>query len=111
MPASGLAAVTTFPLNAIASRGLARILPQDETTAIPVDDLLMRKACITVGTARSGSPAQARVVDQFGQRHHVMVEPHNTTDVFESGEVVVLLRRADGIFYAAPEQPTLFRPV
>lgn len=109
--ASGVAGMVALPLNAVASRGLAHVLPKDETTAIPIDDLLMRRARITIGTARAGSAAQARVVDHFGQLHHVMVEPHDSADVFEAGETVTLLRRANGIFYAAPEQPTLFRPV
>src|SRR5688500_623199 len=75
--ATPAAAVAALPLTGLGARGLARIVPGDETTAVSLDSLVGRRGTITVGTARRGSPAQARVSDIHGQAHYVMVEPYD----------------------------------
>ena len=95
--AAPAAFVASLPLLGTAARGLGRILPQDETTAVGLDSLLGRRATITVGTARSGSPAQARVRDVHGQAHYVMVEPTDAASVPE-GASLLLVRREGDIF-------------
>jgi hypothetical protein len=90
----------SLPLTGLAARGLARILPQDHTTAIPLDALVGRFGSIVTGRAATGSPARARVEDHHGQPHYVMVEPDNPGQVFEEGEHVLLVRREDGLFRA-----------
>ncbi|HEY0043560.1 MAG TPA: YqiJ family protein [Allosphingosinicella sp.] len=94
-PAAALAAL---PLTGIGARGLARILPQDETTAVSIDSLLGKRGTITIGTARRGSPAQARVRDIHGQPHFVMVEPHDEAHPIGEGETVLLVRRDRHVF-------------
>jgi membrane protein implicated in regulation of membrane protease activity len=96
--ASGAALAAALPLTGIGARGLARIMPQDETTAVSLDTLLGRRGTITVGTARRGSPAQARVRDAFGQSHYVMVEPNDEAHPIGEGETVLLIRRDGNIF-------------
>jgi membrane protein implicated in regulation of membrane protease activity len=96
--ASAAALAAALPLAGIGARGLARIMPQDETTAVGLDDLLGRRGTITVGTARRGSPAQARVRDVHGQSHYVMVEPHDDAHAIGEGETVLLVRRDGNIF-------------
>ena len=85
-------------------RPLGAILPKDKTTAVNVDTLLGREAVITDGTARSGSPARAKVFDQHGQSHLVMVEPEDAAQAFAAGQQVVLLRKEGAQFFAAPAQ-------
>jgi hypothetical protein len=103
--AAGGAAV---PLNSLAMRPLAAILPRDETTAIDLDDLVRRDAEIQIGTARAGSPARAKVIDRHGQAHFVMVEPHDQTSEFKAGDTVLLVRREGPTFYAMQyESPLL----
>ena len=101
--AAGGAAV---PLNSLAMRPLAAILPKDETTAIDLDDLVRRDAEIQIGTARAGSPARAKVIDVHGQAHFVMVEPHDQRLALNAGDTILLVRREGptffGVHYESP---------
>ena len=94
------AAAAALPLTGLGARGLARIMPGDETTAISLDDLVGRRGTVTVGTARRGSPAQARVADIHGQPHYVMIEPYDDDQSIGEGETVRLDRREGHIFIA-----------
>jgi hypothetical protein len=94
------AAAAALPLTGFAARGLARILPRDHTTAIDLDWLTGTSAQIVTGRAAPGSPARARVEDQHGQTHYVMVEPDNPGQAFEEGERVLLVRREGQLFRA-----------
>lgn len=91
-----------LPVTATLVRPLGAIMPKDRTTAVNVDTLLGREAVITDGTARADSPARAKVLDQFGQAHFVMVEPQDTSLSFSAGEQVILLRKEGNQFYAEP---------
>ncbi len=94
------ATAAALPLTGMGARGLARIMPGDETTAISLDELVGRRGTITIGTARRGSPAQARVRDMHGQVHYVMVEPYDDDHAIGEGETVRLDRREGNIFIA-----------
>lgn len=97
-----------LPLNSLAMRPLAAIMPKDETTAIDLDDLVRRDAEIQIGTARAGSPARAKVIDVHGQAHFVMVEPHDQTLALNAGDTVLLVRREGPTFYGVQyESPLL----
>lgn len=96
------AAAAALPLTGLGARGLARIMPGDETTAVSLDELVGRRGTITIGTARRGSPAQARVADVHGQVHYVMVEPYDDDHSIGQGETVRLDRREGNIFIAVP---------
>ena len=105
MLAAGGAAV---PLNSLAMRPLAAIMPRDETTAVGLDALVRRDAEIQIGTARAGSPARARVIDVHGQAHFVMVEPHDADQELNAGDTVLLVRREGQTFYGVQyESPLL----
>jgi hypothetical protein len=105
MLAAGAAAM---PLNSLAMRPLAAVMPRDETTAIALDELVRRDAEIQIGTARAGSPARARVIDRHGQAHFVMVEPHDAAAQLNAGDTVLLVRREGETFYAIQyESPLL----
>jgi hypothetical protein len=102
------AGAAALPLNSLAVRPLAAIMPQDETTAIGLDDLVRRDAEIQIGTARPGSPARAKVIDVHGQSHFVMVEPHDQTLELNAGDTVLLVRREGQTFYGVQyESPLL----
>ena len=100
---SWLAAVfaggAALPVTALVARPLGRILPHDETSAVSTASLVGRRATITDGTARFGSPARARVKDVHGHAHYVMVEPHEASSEFLSGDEILLVRREGHIFY------------
>ncbi|KWV94947.1 YqiJ family protein [Erythrobacter sp. AP23] len=95
-----LAAGASVPLTGVLARPLGAILPQDETSAVSTDTLLGRRATITDGVARTGSPARARVHDIHGQAHYVMVEPHEASSELHAGDEVLLVRSEANQFYA-----------
>lgn len=79
---------------------IARIIPKEETSAVSRDSFIGRVATVTLGTARSGEPTQARLTDSHGQTHYVMVEPDRASDVCVEGERVLLVSRSNGVFRA-----------
>lgn len=94
------AAVAALPTTGITARVVGRIMPQDETTAIGIDQLIGLHAEILVGTAAPGSPAKARVRDFHGQTHYVMVEPDTPDTQFAEGTEILLVRRENHVFRA-----------
>jgi hypothetical protein len=98
--AAVLAVGGALPVTGALARPLGRLLPHDETTAVTLDTLVGRRATVTDGVARSGSPARARVYDYHGHPHHVMVEPHEASSELHSGDEVLLVRREGNQFYA-----------
>ena len=89
-----------LPATGILARPLGASVPQDHTTAVSTASLVGRRAQITDGIARAGSPARAKVKDVHGQTHHVMVEPHEEASELHSGDHVLLVRREGNQFYA-----------
>jgi len=82
---------------------LSRIIPRDETTAVSDASLVGRVGSVVIGTASAGKPAQARVRDQHGTQHYVMVEPEGPGEVLQSGASVLLVRHISGRrFHAIP---------
>jgi len=81
--------------------GLAeKILPRDETSAVSHDSFVGRVATITLGTAKTGSTAEARLRDQYQQAHYVMVEPDIEGEELHQGEEVLIVRREGTTFRA-----------
>ncbi|MGB3471738.1 MAG: OB-fold-containig protein [Erythrobacter sp.] len=106
--AAVLAGIGALPVNGVLTRPLARLLPQDETSAVSLDSLVRRDAEIQTGTARRGSPARSKVLDIFGHPHFVMVEPHDPKAAIGEGETVLLVRREGETFFAVRyESPML----
>lgn len=111
LPAAGGALAIGALLNIGAAKGLARIMPGFETTAISTDDLLRRRGVVLEGTARRGAPARAKVVDQYGQAHFVMVEPHDDLDEVPAGETALLVSRKDQLFFVVRDEKPLFSAI
>lgn len=109
--ASAGAAVIGLVGNAFAAAGLAWIMPGYESTVVDIEDLLMRRGTILESAARRGHPARAKVVDQHGQAHYVMVEPHNDSDIISPGETALLVRRAGPTFFVVPDVNPVLRPI
>ena len=88
-----------MPLVRVSAQLISRILPQDETTAIYSEELIGRTAVIVLGNAKMNFPAQAKVYDQYGQSHYIMVEPE-LDETFEQGQSVVLTQKTQIGFQA-----------
>lgn len=87
-----IAGGAALPATGLLARPISRIMPRDETTAVPIESLVGRRAVIVTGRAAQGSPARARVFDHHGQIHYVMAEPDNAGQVFAEGEEIILVR-------------------
>jgi hypothetical protein len=92
MFAASLPVVRAFGL------GFAKIIPKEETSAVTRDSFIGRVATITLGTASAGAPAQAKLVDQHGQAHYMMVEPDIDGETFSAGDKVLLVSGASSVF-------------
>ncbi|WP_161966187.1 YqiJ family protein [Steroidobacter cummioxidans] len=103
--AGSAAFLITLPVVRFAGRGLARLIPQDQTYAVSFDSLVGRVATIVGGTARPGYPAQAKVANEHGQTLYVMVEPEAEGMTFQSGERVLLNKRIAGNRFAGALNP------
>ena len=82
---------------------IGKILPKDETTAIYSHELIGLKAEIILGEARLNYPAQAKVKDQHGQTHYILVEPEIEAH-FKQGQVVILTHKTANGFQAIETQ-------
>lgn len=105
-----LAGGAALPLNGLLVRPLARMLPQDETTAVGLESLVRRDAVIQTGTARHTSPARAKVKDAYGQPHFVMVEPNDPKAEIAEGETVLLVRREGQLFFGVRYENPMLKP-
>ncbi|MCP4236269.1 MAG: YqiJ family protein [Aestuariibacter sp.] len=90
--------IIALPIVHLLGGVIGKIMPKDETDAVTEESLVGRVATITLGTARSGSPAEARVRDIHGTTHYVMVEPGSVNAEFHSGSSVLLLQKNGAIF-------------
>ncbi len=79
-----------MPLVRYSAMIIAKILPQDETTAIYSEELIGRT--VVLGKAKINLPAQPKVQDQLGQMHYVLVKPEQD-EIFTQGQSVVLTQR------------------
>lgn len=94
--------ILCMPIVRIVSAVIAKILPQDETTAIHSDELIGLTAEIVLGEAKLNYPAQAKVKDQHGLTHYILVEPE-TDLVFTQGQSVILTQKTKIGFQAIPQ--------
>lgn len=92
------ALAATVPLARYASIGIARIMPREETTAVSTRTFIGRVAIIITGTARSGSPAEAKLHDEHGQVHYLLVEPDVQSEEFTQGTDVLIVSQNGATF-------------
>ncbi|MDD9969577.1 MAG: YqiJ family protein [Myxococcales bacterium] len=98
---SSIAALAlALPLVHVSGSMLGRLLPSDESSAISREGLVGRFATIIGGTAMAGNPAQAKLQDEHGQTHYVLVEPESEHQRFPCGSQVILIAQAGAVFKA-----------
>ena len=81
---------------------LAQIIPNNETTAVSTSTFIGKAAKITIGTASSGNPAEALLLDDFNQKHYIMVEPEFEKEYLPQGTEVVIVEKLNGTWLAIP---------
>jgi hypothetical protein len=98
-----LAFLGALPVVRLSALAIARIVPGDETSAVPLSSLIGRIAVVVNGTARAGYPAQARTRNEAGQTFYVHVEPDSAGSEFAAGDAVLLVSQISGArFHAIP---------
>lgn len=95
------AVFVTIPAMKIAAGRIAKIFPNDETDAISRSALIGRVATITIGKSAKGQPAEARVSDQHGQSHYIMIEPLEADATFEQGTEVLVIKKQGARYLGA----------
>ena len=100
--ASAAAFAVSLPAVRLVGGVLARILPKDETSAVSEQSFIGRVGTITLGTARHNSPAEAKLVDEYGQTHYIMVAPDLPEDEFKQGDQVLIVHQAGSLFHVIP---------
>lgn len=94
----------TLPVLRVSHGVVARLIPKDETYAVSEETFIGRVAIITNGTATATRGAEARLQDEFGRDHYVMVKPDNENETFPRGTSVLLVSR-NGVFFHAIHNP------
>ena len=100
--ASGPALLAALPVTRGLARGLARLLPSEETEASSAEGFVGRVATLGAATARPGLPAEAKITDEYGQTHYVRVVPEEG-QALPAGSAVLLVTRQGGVFGAVPD--------
>lgn len=70
----------------------ARVLPKTTTAALSERTLGRRTGVVTQGVAQRGAPAEVRVIDRFGNMHHLRGEPLRDDETIAQGTPVLVLR-------------------
>lgn len=90
------------------SSGLvARIVPRDETYAQTGSDFVGLVGTVTVGPARAGVVARARIVDRHGNAHFPRVEPADPAVVIPAGASILVIDVRNGVLAIALADPAL----
>ena len=100
--ASVPAFLTALPITRGLARGIARVLPSEETEASSSAGFVGRVATLGAATAKPGLPAEAKITDDHGQTHYVRVVPEEG-QALPAGSAVLLVTRQGGVFGAVPD--------
>lgn len=94
---SGLATIPAVLAGLSTLRGVgavfAKLGPLDHTSAVSEQTLIGRSGVVVRGVARQGLAAEAKVRDQHGHMHYVMVEPDLPDETLAEGSAVLLVRK------------------
>lgn len=82
--------ILSLPLLRVFAKGLYKILPKDESSAIYQSELIGRVGIITIGTASIDKKTEVKVKDTHNQTHYVMVFSDND-DILNQGDFVLLV--------------------
>jgi hypothetical protein len=110
MPASIavlVAAGLSLPAIRVASRGIARIIPRDETYAVNEADFIGHIAEVAIGPLDQGLPGRVRLKDVFGNWHSVAARASSDSAPLPVGARVLLVDRDTRSFIAISAPPDL----
>lgn len=94
------ALILALPIVRMSAGIIAVVMPKDETEVVSSNSFIGRIAVITLGQAKQGCPAEAKLVDQFGQTHYIMLVPDVDGEVLEQGKELLIVSKEGPIFKA-----------
>jgi hypothetical protein len=98
--ASLVAIAGSIPVIRTASRGIARIIPRDETYAVSDADFVGKVAVVAIGPLDQGLPGRVRLKDVFGNWHSVPARADASSAALPVGASVLLVDRDTKSFIA-----------
>jgi hypothetical protein len=108
---AALAAIAgSIPVIRITSRGIARIIPRDETYAVSDADFVGKVAMVSVGPLDQGLPGRVRLKDVFGNWHTVSARASRDSPALAVGASVLLVDRDARSFIAISAPADLIEP-
>lgn len=99
------AAAVSLPAIRVTSRGIARIIPRDETYAVNDADFVGHVAEVSVGPLDEGLPGRVRLKDVFGNWHSLVARAGPGSPPLPVGASVLLVDR-DAKSFIAISAPT-----
>ena len=101
VPIAAIAAAGfSLPVIRLTSRGIARIIPRDETYAVDQADFIGHVAEVSVGPLDQGLPGRVRLKDVFGNWHTVSARASHDSPNLAVGVSVLLVDRDSRGFIA-----------
>jgi hypothetical protein len=94
------AAAGSIPVIRVASRGIARIIPRDETYAVDDADFIGHVAEVSIGPLDQGLPGRVRLKDVFGNWHSLVARASPESTPLPVGASVLLVDRDAKSFIA-----------
>ena len=94
------AAGFSLPVIRLTSRGIARIIPRDETYAVEEADFIGHVAEVSIGPLDQGLPGRVRLKDVFGNWHSLVARASPESTPLAVGASVVLVDRDAKSFIA-----------
>jgi hypothetical protein len=95
-----VAAAGSIPVIRTTSRGLARIIPRDETYAVSDAEFVGKVALVSVGPLDQGLPGKVRLKDVFGNWHTLNARASADSTELPVGASVLLVDRDAKSFIA-----------
>jgi len=90
--------IFSMPVVRIFSGLLGKFMPKDETYAVSQKDFIGRIATITLGTTVRGTPTRAKLYDQYGTTHYIMIEPDEEGKEYVHGQSLLVVSQEGAIF-------------
>jgi YqiJ-like protein len=94
------AAAVSLPAIRVTSRGIARIIPRDETYVVDEADFVGHVAEVSIGPLDQGLPGKVRLKDVFGNWHSVAARASPESTPLPVGASVLLVDRDARSFIA-----------
>jgi hypothetical protein len=94
------AAAISLPAIRVTSRGIARIIPRDETYAVNEADFVGHVAEVSIGPLDQGLPGRVRLKDVFGNWHSLVARASPESTPLPVGASVLLVDRDAKSFIA-----------